>query len=61
MALLRGLLPAITSPEFAVRWCWADGDIGIWDNRSTIHAGTGFHHETDLREMWRVTLAADVE
>ncbi|WP_141697561.1 MULTISPECIES: TauD/TfdA dioxygenase family protein [Bradyrhizobium] len=27
----------ITAPENTVRWSWLEGDIAIWDNRSTQH------------------------
>lgn len=54
--ILRELLPMMTSPEFTVRWRWQAGDVVIWDNRSTIHAATGFDHERYQREMWRLTL-----
>ena len=32
------------------------GDIVVWDNRTTIHTGTGFDAERYEREMWRLTL-----
>ena len=54
--ILRALLPHITGPEFTVRWRWQPGDLVVWDNRSTMHAGTGFDHDQYEREMWRLTL-----
>jgi len=54
--VLRGLLPYVTGPEFTVKWCWKPGDVVVWDNRCTIHAATGYDHERDKREMWRLTL-----
>jgi hypothetical protein len=61
-AALRGWLPTVTSPTFTVCWQWKAGDVVVWDNRSTIHAGTGYDHRhpTVVREMWRVTLADDL-
>jgi len=56
VATLRALLPHATGPEFAVAWAWQPGDVVVWDNRCTIHAATGFDHETYPREMWRLTL-----
>ncbi len=52
----RDLLPRVTGPEFTVKWQWRPGDIVVWDNRSTIHSGTGFDDQRHLREMWRLTL-----
>ena len=52
----RDMLPRVTGPEFTVKWEWLPGDIVIWDNRSTIHTGTGFDAERYEREMWRLTL-----
>lgn len=52
----RDLLPRVTGPEFTVKWQWRPGDIVVWDNRSTIHSGTGFDAERYQREMWRLTL-----
>lgn len=54
----RELLPYVTGPDFTVRWRWRAGDIVVWDNRSTIHAATGFENQRYDREMWRLTLVA---
>lgn len=54
--ILRGLLPAITGPDYTVKWCWRPGDIVTWDNRCTIHSATGYDYEKYSREMWRLTL-----
>ena len=52
----RAMLPFVTGPEFTVKWEWQPGDIVVWDNRSTIHSGTGFDADQHTREMWRITL-----
>ena len=52
----RDMLPRVTGPEFTFKWEWLPGDIVVWDNRSTIHTGTGFDTERYEREMWRLTL-----
>lgn len=57
MAVYHDLLPHLTGPEFTVRWHWRAGDIVTWDNRSTMHAATGFDGGNHLREMWRITLS----
>ena len=56
--ILRDLLPHITGPEFTVKWRWQPGDIVVWDNRCTIHSGTGYDYDKYTREMWRLTLLA---
>ncbi|MCF3628304.1 TauD/TfdA family dioxygenase [Thalassospiraceae bacterium LMO-SO8] len=55
----RDMLPTVTGPEFTVKWQWRPGDIVVWDNRSTIHSGTGFDYSKYEREMWRLTLVAE--
>lgn len=59
VGILRDLLPYLTGPEFTVKWDWQEGDIVVWDNRSTIHAATGFEYQKFDREMWRLTLNED--
>ncbi len=54
--IIRDLLPYITGPDFTVKWSWQPGDIVAWDNRTTMHAATGFDDERCTREMWRLTL-----
>jgi taurine dioxygenase len=54
--ILRGLLPAITGPDYTVKWRWQPGDVVAWDNRCTIHSATGYDYERYRREMWRLTL-----
>jgi alpha-ketoglutarate-dependent taurine dioxygenase len=52
----REMLPFVTSPEFAVDWKWSEGDAVLYDNRSLIHAASGFDAERFTREMWRTTI-----
>ena len=59
VGILRNLLPYLTGPDFTVMWEWQPGDIVVWDNRSTIHAATGFEYQKFDREMWRLTLNQD--
>ena len=54
--ILRDLLPHITSPPFTVCWRWQPGDLVVWDNRSTMHSGTGYDYDRFTREMWRLTI-----
>mmetsp|Transcript_46260 Transcript_46260/g.122736 ORF Transcript_46260/g.122736 Transcript_46260/m.122736 type:complete len:335 (-) Transcript_46260:145-1149(-) len=55
----RALMPEATSPQFTVMWRWRVGDLVAWDNRCTMHCGTGFDQNRYTREMWRATLIAD--
>ena len=56
VATLRNLLPTVTAPHFTVSWTWALGDIVVWDNRCTLHAGTGFNAAAEQRKMSRLSL-----
>jgi alpha-ketoglutarate-dependent taurine dioxygenase len=54
--LIRILQSYVTRPENIVRWHWQEGDVAIWDNRSTQHyAIADYGHER--RRMQRVTTA----
>ncbi|CAE8639073.1 unnamed protein product [Polarella glacialis] len=57
----RSLLPLVTSERFTVKWTWQPGDLVVWDNRCTMHCATGFDLQNHAREMWRTTLAFDLE
>jgi alpha-ketoglutarate-dependent taurine dioxygenase len=35
--VLRTLQAYVTRPENTIRWQWREGDVAIWDNRSTQH------------------------
>eukprot|EP01051_Picozoa_sp_SAG22_P010264 SAG22_NODE_912_length_6534_cov_2.967211_1_plen_701_part_00 len=54
----RELLLTVTTPEFALLWQWAEGDLLVWDNRTSIHSGTGYDHDKYTREMWRTIVTA---
>lgn len=41
-ALLDRLLVLTTKAEFILRHRWTPGDTVIWDNRCTLHRGTGY-------------------
>jgi taurine dioxygenase len=57
----RGILDLLyahlTKPEHVVRHRWRAGDVGIWDNRSTLHYANADYDEP--RVMRRITLAGD--
>jgi alpha-ketoglutarate-dependent taurine dioxygenase len=57
-ALLTFLYRHSVRPEFTVRYHWAVGDIGFWDNRVTQHSVVG-DFGTQPRVIQRVTLRGD--
>ncbi|GAA2996169.1 TauD/TfdA dioxygenase family protein [Actinokineospora diospyrosa] len=58
-SLLGIFFAAIGRPEFTVRHRWADGDVVVWDNRSTAHYAVDDYGDVE-RVMHRVTLRGDV-
>ena len=56
--ILDLLYAHITKPEHIVRHRWQPGDVGMWDNRSTLHYANRDYTRT--RVMRRITLAGDV-
>jgi taurine dioxygenase len=55
-ALLGLLYAHSTRPELLVRHRWNEGDVVIWDNRSTMHYAIDDYSGSE-RRMRRVTLA----
>jgi alpha-ketoglutarate-dependent 2,4-dichlorophenoxyacetate dioxygenase len=53
--MLRELIEHATQPQFVYRHVWREGDLVIWDNRSTMHKATAFADGTYRRELRRVT------
>jgi len=56
-AILDLLYAHLTKPEHTVRHRWQLGDVGIWDNRCTLHYANRDYTQT--RVMHRITLAGD--
>jgi taurine dioxygenase len=54
--LIRIFQSYVTRPENVVRWTWQEGDVAIWDNRSTQHYAI-YDYGEDRRRMQRVTTA----
>jgi alpha-ketoglutarate-dependent taurine dioxygenase len=54
--LIRILQSYVTRPENVVRWQWSEGDVAVWDNRSTQHYAI-YDYGTEHRRMQRVTTA----
>ncbi|GGJ78804.1 taurine dioxygenase [Pilimelia anulata] len=57
--LLRLFQGYVTRPENTVRWRWAEGDVVLFDNRSTQHYAVD-DYGTLARRLHRVTVAGDV-
>jgi taurine dioxygenase len=56
--LLRLLQDHLTRPEHCVRWAWREGDLAIWDNRSTQHCAI-VDYGNAHRRCERVTVAGE--
>ncbi len=57
-ALLDFLVRHINQPRFHCRWSWTEGDLAIWDERSTNHRGVSDHYP-QVREIRRCTVDGD--
>jgi alpha-ketoglutarate-dependent taurine dioxygenase len=57
-ALLDLLYRHMTDQEYLVRYHWSEGDLGFWDNRSTMHYAV-LDYGTEHRVIQRVTLRGD--
>jgi len=57
--LLRTLQTYVTRPENTVRWRWREGDLAIWDNRSTQHYAANDYYP-ERRRMERTAVVGDV-
>ena len=57
-ALLQFLYRHMATPEYVVRYRWEEGDLGFWDNRTTMHYA--IHDYGDAhRVIQRVTIRGD--
>ncbi len=57
-ALLRHLFAQAHTPEFQVRYRWAEGTLAFWDNRATQHYAVADYHPHP-RVAERVAIAGD--
>lgn len=57
--LFRTLQDHIIKIENTVRWRWREGDVAIWDNRSTQHYGVADYGD-QRRVLHRVTTGSDI-
>jgi taurine dioxygenase len=58
-ALLRHLFAQAHTPEYQVRYHWAEGSVAFWDNRATQHYAVGDYHPHP-RVAERVAVAGGV-
>eukprot|EP00928_Gymnodinium_smaydae_P003129 TRINITY_DN11118_c0_g2_i1.p1 TRINITY_DN11118_c0_g2~~TRINITY_DN11118_c0_g2_i1.p1 ORF type:complete len:368 (-),score=66.40 TRINITY_DN11118_c0_g2_i1:239-1342(-) len=58
VGIVRDLLPRFTTSDLTVVWKWKEGDLVVWDNRCTLHTGSGYDEKAYVREMWRTTIHA---
>jgi len=58
VALLQILNDRINRLENTVRWQWQEGDVALWDNRSTQHYAINDYGDAH-RVMRRVTISGD--
>jgi taurine dioxygenase len=56
--LLEFLMRHATQERFQVRWRWQEGDVAIWDERSTMHHALADHYPQH-RKMRRCTVDGD--
>ncbi len=57
-ALLQFLYQHMATPEFVVRYRWEAGDLGFWDNRTTMHYAISDYGDAH-RVIQRVTIKGD--
>ncbi len=56
--LLRFLYNHMATPEYVVRYRWEAGDLGFWDNRTTMHYAISDYGDAH-RVIQRVTIKGD--
>jgi taurine dioxygenase len=56
--LLTFLYHHMATPEYVVRYRWEAGDLGFWDNRTTMHYAIGDYGDAH-RVIQRVTIKGD--
>jgi alpha-ketoglutarate-dependent taurine dioxygenase len=57
-AILQFLYRQMTTPEYVVRYRWEEGDLGFWDNRTTMHYAI-HDYGSAHRVIQRVTIRGD--
>ena len=57
-AMLEYLFRFAEQPQFSCRYRWSPGDLGMWDNRATLHAAVS-DYIGGHRVIQRVTVLGD--
>lgn len=57
-AVVDMLIQHIANPAFHCRWSWRDGDVAIWDERSTLHRAAA-DHVGQYRRIRRIEIDGD--
>ncbi len=60
MSLVQELLDFATQERFVYRHKWRVGDVLVWDNRCTLHRGTSFDMDRDIRLVHRTWVRGEV-
>jgi alpha-ketoglutarate-dependent 2,4-dichlorophenoxyacetate dioxygenase len=58
-ALIDELNAHMTRPEFVYRHAWREGDLVMWDNRTTLHRGRPFDEARFKRDLRRTSIAEE--
>ncbi|MDH3706580.1 MAG: TauD/TfdA family dioxygenase, partial [Acidimicrobiia bacterium] len=58
-ALLDFLRQHLDQPRFHVRWHWSEGDVVVWDERTTNHRAVADHYPQE-REVRRIEVGGAV-
>lgn len=56
MILIQDLVEFATQPAFVYAHRWRQGDLVMWDNRSTMHRARPFDDKAHPRDLRRVTI-----
>lgn len=56
-ALIEALMQHASQERYVYRHQWQQGDLVVWDNRSTLHTASLFDHTKYTRLMFRTTVA----
>jgi alpha-ketoglutarate-dependent 2,4-dichlorophenoxyacetate dioxygenase len=59
MAFIRDLMEHATQPEFVYVHKWTQGDLVMWDNRTTMHRVRRFDDLNVVRDVRRTTVRGD--
>jgi taurine dioxygenase len=58
-AFVKDLVTRATQPENVYAHKWQPGDLVVWDNRGSLHAGTAYDRQHHRRLVWRITTESE--